>query len=64
VVTSSVHVPRAALIFSKTPIEWRMHAAPPLERTSAFALTFAQSLETLKTMRYLLYAERTERCSP
>ncbi len=31
VVSSASHLPRAGLIFSGLPLEWRTHAAPPLE---------------------------------
>ncbi len=56
VVTSGYHVPRAGLIFSHMPIEWRTHAAP-----------FPGSgiddlLEILKTARYVIYARHTESC--
>ena len=64
VVTSPVHLPRAGIIFSKEPIAWRMHAAPPLERESALSSAASAALEVLKTMRYLLYANWAERCSP
>jgi uncharacterized SAM-binding protein YcdF (DUF218 family) len=60
VVSSGDHLPRAGLIFGHTPLEWRMHAAPGFEPgDSGVAL-----LETLKTMRYLVYARWAERCEP
>ncbi len=64
IVTSPSHLPRAALIFSKTPIEWHMHAAPSVVRRSGAMAGVAQVLDVLKTVRYLLYAEWAERCSP
>ena len=30
VVSSASHLPRAGIIFSEMPLEWRTHAAPPL----------------------------------
>ena len=61
VVSSGFQLPRAAMIFRHTPLEWRMHAAPSLEPgTEGSAGTSA--LEVLKTVRYLLYANWTERC--
>jgi uncharacterized SAM-binding protein YcdF (DUF218 family) len=62
VVSSASHLPRASLIFRKLPLEWRMHAAPPLEPGSS-TMPFAESAyETLKTIRYLTYASWAERC--
>lgn len=62
VVSSAWHLRRAGLIFSRMPITWRAHAAPPLEpgtHGNAAAL-----LETLKTVRYLVWARPMERCEP
>lgn len=64
IVTTPGHLPRAGIIFSRMPIEWRMHAAPLLEQVSAPARVWGTSEELLKTVRYLLYARWTERCSP
>lgn len=64
VVTSSSHVSRAGIIFSKTPLVWRMHAAPSIEEASQTTVAARQAIEILKTMRYLLYARWAERCSP
>jgi uncharacterized SAM-binding protein YcdF (DUF218 family) len=60
VVSNAWHLQRAALIFSHTDIEWSMHASPSLEagshdRARAFS-------ETLKTVRYLLWARQMEKC--
>ena len=61
VVSSGFHLPRAAMIFRHTPLEWRMHAAPSLQPgTDKSAGTSA--VEVLKTVRYLLYANWAERC--
>ncbi|HUP02867.1 MAG TPA: YdcF family protein [Bryobacteraceae bacterium] len=64
VVSSGAHLPRAGLIFSQMPIEWRMHAAPPLAPGSALGTAAAEAVETVKTVRYLLYASWAERCEP
>jgi uncharacterized SAM-binding protein YcdF (DUF218 family) len=64
VVSSSSHLPRAAMIFSELPIEWRMHAAPSLEPPSPIVSAATDVIETLKTVRYLVYAEWADRCAP
>jgi uncharacterized SAM-binding protein YcdF (DUF218 family) len=72
VVSSASHLPRAGIIFSELPLEWRTHAAPPLEPESAPESTpwstaypwAAASVETVKTVRYLIWARWRERCQP
>jgi uncharacterized SAM-binding protein YcdF (DUF218 family) len=68
VVSSVSHLPRAGIIFSEQPLEWRTHAAPPLEPESAPESTAylwaTASVETLKTVRYLVWARWRERCQP
>lgn len=64
IVTSPSHLPRAGIIFSKTGLAWRMHAAPPMEQPSSWDIAQSPSMEFLKTLRYLLYADWAERCSP
>ena len=68
VVSSASHLPRAGIIFSEYPLEWRTHAAPPLEPESAPEPTAYRwavaSVETLKTVRYLLWSRWRERCQP
>ena len=59
VVSSDSHLPRAGLIFSREPLEWRTHGAPSLEPESG---SWPDALETLKTMRYLVYASWAEKC--
>lgn len=65
VVSSPSHLPRAGMIFDRLPIEWRVHAAPSLRPRpgSGFQL-FANSLETLKTVRYLIWARYMDQCQP
>jgi uncharacterized SAM-binding protein YcdF (DUF218 family) len=64
VVSSAAHLPRAGLIFSRLPLEWRMHAAPPLSPESAANASVIAMVETLKTVRYLVWTRQTERCEP
>jgi uncharacterized SAM-binding protein YcdF (DUF218 family) len=64
VIASSTHLPRAGIIFSYLPIEWRAHIAPPMQPPPGIDAAYGGFLETLKTARYLLYARRTEACSP
>jgi uncharacterized SAM-binding protein YcdF (DUF218 family) len=64
VVSSGWHLPRAGLIFSRLPLEWRAHAAPPLEPASAVYSSAVSAIETLKTIRYLVWTRQTERCEP
>ena len=68
VVSSASHLPRAGIIFSELPLEWRTHAAPPLEpkpamEPAAYPWVVA-SVETLKTVRYLVWSRWRERCQP
>ena len=62
VVSAASHLPRAGLIFSRTSLEWRTHAAPPLEPESALSHESFEVLEILKTLRYLVYASWADRC--
>lgn len=64
VVSSASHLPRAGLILSRLPIQWRTHAAPPLEPQSAADRAGSAALETLKTARYLVWARWHEGCTP
>jgi uncharacterized SAM-binding protein YcdF (DUF218 family) len=64
VVSSASHLPRAGIIFSGLPLEWRTHAAPPLEPEPAAYPWAEASVETLKTVRYLTWTRWTESCEP
>ena len=59
IVSSAYHLPRAAMIFSHTSLDWRMHSAPPLQPGDAESHSV---MEILKTMRYLVYASWAQRC--
>jgi uncharacterized SAM-binding protein YcdF (DUF218 family) len=62
VVSRASHLPRTAMIFNEMPLEWRTHAAPPLQPESAAYQWGASAVEDMKTARYLLWARWTERC--
>jgi uncharacterized SAM-binding protein YcdF (DUF218 family) len=62
VVTSPSHLQRSNLVFSRFPLQWRGHAAPPL--SSAAGSWYDGPLEVLKTARYITYAQWTESCRP
>jgi uncharacterized SAM-binding protein YcdF (DUF218 family) len=62
IVSSEFQLPRAAMIFGRLPLNWRMHAAPSLEPISGFHSAATEFLETMKTIRYLVYANWAERC--
>lgn len=64
VVSSASHLPRAGLILSQLPLEWRTHAAPALGPEGGAMETAAGAVEILKTLRYLMWARWTERCEP
>jgi uncharacterized SAM-binding protein YcdF (DUF218 family) len=61
IVSSKYQLPRTSLIFSRTGLEWRMHAAPPLQPGESES-TGLVALEVLKTVRYLVYANWAEQC--
>jgi uncharacterized SAM-binding protein YcdF (DUF218 family) len=68
VVSSASHLPRAGIIFNEMPLEWRTHAAPPLEPESApghaaYPWT-AASAEIVKTVRLMVWSRWRERCRP
>jgi uncharacterized SAM-binding protein YcdF (DUF218 family) len=64
VISRAVHLPRAGLIFSRLPLEWRTHPAPPLAPKPAVYAAVDSAIETLKTARYLVWTRQTERCEP
>jgi len=61
IISSKSHLPRAAMIFNHTSLEWRMHAAPSLQPGNDGSAG-TSALEDLKTIRYLLFASWAERC--
>jgi uncharacterized SAM-binding protein YcdF (DUF218 family) len=64
VVSSPYHLPRAGLIFSRLPLEWRTHPAPPLTPGVADSSTAEAVTETLKTVRYLIWTRQFDGCEP
>lgn len=64
VVSSAAHLPRAGLIFSRLPLEWRSHAAPSFSAYSQVNARAATAVETLKTVRYLVWSRWFESCEP
>jgi uncharacterized SAM-binding protein YcdF (DUF218 family) len=63
VISSPSHLPRAALILSHLPLQWRVRAAPPLGPVPAYRTALASIEETLKTVHYLVWSRETESCS-
>jgi uncharacterized SAM-binding protein YcdF (DUF218 family) len=62
VISSPSHLPRAALILSRLPIEWRVHAAPALGPAGSEATAEQTVVEILKTVHYLVWSRQMERC--
>jgi uncharacterized SAM-binding protein YcdF (DUF218 family) len=62
IVGLAAHLPRTALILQSLPLDWQVHAAPPLTPPSPVRAAFSEGVETLKTMRYLVWARLTEQC--
>ena len=64
VISSAQHLPRAGMIFSRLGLEWRTHAAPPLSPGPAAYAAALETVETLKTVRYLVWSRWVEQCEP
>ncbi len=62
VIASASHLPRAALILSRLPIKWRVHAAPALGPAAADASAHETAVEILKTVYYLAWSRQMEPC--
>lgn len=62
VVSSPSHLPRAGLIFSHLPLEWRTHPAPDSGPEGENGDGWNGAVEILKTARYLFWARWMERC--
>jgi uncharacterized SAM-binding protein YcdF (DUF218 family) len=62
VVTSPNHEQRAGMIFSRLPLKWRMHAAPPRGPEPAWLTISTNGMEILKTAHYLVWSRQTETC--
>ncbi len=62
VVSSPWHLERAGLIFSRLPVKWKVHGAPGLEPESWADEDVNGFMETLKTVRYLVWGRPIEQC--
>ena len=62
VIASANHLPRAALILSRLPMEWRVHAAAALGPAGADTSAYATAVEMLKTVYYLVWTRQMEPC--
>ncbi len=64
VISSGFHLPRAGLIFERLPIEWRTHEAPLTPPRSSAYQAAVSTVETMKTVRYLVWTRWSEHCDP
>jgi uncharacterized SAM-binding protein YcdF (DUF218 family) len=64
VVSSAFHLPRAGIIFSRLPLEWRTHEAPSIPPRSPAYQAAVSTVETMKTVRYLVWTSWSEHCEP
>lgn len=64
VISGVHHLPRAGIIFSRLPLQWRAHVAPQITPDSPLTSATTVTLETLKTVRYLVWARQMEHCEP
>jgi uncharacterized SAM-binding protein YcdF (DUF218 family) len=62
VVTSPYHLPRAAMIFGRLPLKWRMQAASAPETASEWLTTYLTAKDILKTAHYLVWSRQMEPC--
>jgi len=62
IVTGPAYAPRAAIIFNRLPLKWRVHAASPVEPESASLTTYATAREIVKTVHYLVWSRQAEPC--
>jgi uncharacterized SAM-binding protein YcdF (DUF218 family) len=62
VISSANHLPRAAMILSRLPLKWRVHAAPPVEPDTTGVSMEGTLVEILKTVHYLVWSRQTEPC--
>jgi len=62
VISSPSHLPRAGLILSRLPMQWRVHAAPALGPVGSGTAEKQSVVEILKTVHYLVWSRQVERC--
>ena len=63
VVSSAIHLPRAGIIFNRLPMEWRSHAAPPLEPVSPAKLALRPRLGNIEDSALPGLGDWAERCA-
>jgi uncharacterized SAM-binding protein YcdF (DUF218 family) len=64
IIANPAHLRRAAMIFSRMPIEWRMHASPRMEPESAAEEALEALWEDAKAAHYLVWGRWMEPCRP
>jgi uncharacterized SAM-binding protein YcdF (DUF218 family) len=62
VVTSPSHAPRAAMIFSRLPLKWRLRQAQALGPEPGWLNAGRTTMEIVKTVYYLVWSRQTEPC--
>ena len=62
VISSPSHLARAAMILNRLPLQWRVHAAPPVEPEPAWGSETGTIMELLKTVHYLVWSRQMEPC--
>jgi len=63
VISFATHLPRTAMVLSRLPMKWRVHAAPPVQpETPGELMTGGTAMEILKTVHYLVWSRQTEPC--
>jgi uncharacterized SAM-binding protein YcdF (DUF218 family) len=62
VITSSNLLPRAAMIFGRLPIRFRMEKAPPAGPEPGWLTADTTAMEILKTAHYLVWSRQSEPC--
>lgn len=63
VITSPNHLPRAAMIFGRLPIKFRMDKAPAAGPEPGWLTADTTVMEILKTVHYLFWSRQTEPCA-
>ncbi len=63
VISSPSHLPRTAMILSRLPLNWRVHAAPAMEPETAGGSITGTMIEILKTVHYLVWSRQMEPCN-
>jgi uncharacterized SAM-binding protein YcdF (DUF218 family) len=64
VIANPVHLGRAAMIFSRAGIEWRMRASPRMEPESGPGEAIESLWEDAKAAHYLVWGRWMENCRP